>query len=426
MRIVKQDLRLLGDVRLLHLVRRVAVVGAHAQHGGAAWQREHGTRSAAIDAFHFHGLRVVGAAETGAHQCLAHGVRHGAHRVGERVDIAGVNLRVKLVRQREAADVVLCLLVFRVRHGRVDIPAECTAFHATDEVGGLGAVVVHAVAHFRQAVFGDAAHGIGQLRRGQLRGEVLAEQWRSRGNGEIGRIRRDAGLDPRFGVGEVIEALPAGLAQLDGARAEQRVALRFRIDFNGRRRVEIAVAVAVEVHIARRALAAIGHCIRIGQVDAIDKRLVRFWIDHHIAVRIGTVVVDAGIGRCRTRGTVDELQRLAGLRIVEIDDAAFREAALRGFQRFLFVMAGRHEDAVAVFVDVAKALADRNGIAGAAFFFRTRVLGVDFQRRCAFFQDEVDHAGDGVGAIQGRGAVRQHFDAFDGRQGDRIEVDGGA
>ncbi|MNM80702.1 hypothetical protein D3C81_926750 [compost metagenome] len=169
-----------------------------------------------------------------------------------------------------------------------------------------------------------------------------------------------------------------------------------------------------------------GQCVRV-QVDAVEEGLVGLRIDDYGARhRIGAVVIDSGVAWRRARGTVDELQCLAVLRIVEIDDAAFREAALRCFQRFLFVMAGRHEDAVAVFVDVAKALADGNRVAGATFFFRTRVLGIDFQRRCAFFQDEVDHAGDGVRAIECRGAVRQHFHALDGRQGDRVQVDGGA
>ena len=371
-------------------------------------------------------MRVVGAAETGAHQCLAHGVRHGTYRVGERVDIAGGDLRVELVGQRETADVGLRLLVFRVGYGGIDVPAECIAINAGDDMGGFGAIVVDAVAHFRQAVLGDGARGVGQLRRRQVRRQVFVEQRRADIDGEIGRVRRNAGDDARFCVSQVIETLEAGFAQFDGTRAEDGIAFRFGIDFDGRWRIEIAIAVAIEIHVAGGALAAMGQCIRV-QVDGIDERLVGLRIDDHLTrYRVGTVVIDSRIARCRTRGTVDELQCLAGLRIVEIDDAAFREAALRCFQRFLFVMAGRHEDAVAVFVDVAKALADRNGIAGAAFFFRTRVLGVDFQRRRTFFQDEVDHAGDGIGTVQGRGAVRQHFDAFDGRQGDRVQVDGGA
>ncbi len=39
--------------------------------------------------------------------------------------------------------------------------------------------------------------------------------------------------------------------------------------------------------------------------------------------------------------------------------------------------------------------------------------------------DEVDDAGDGVGAVQGRGAVGQQFDAVDGRDRNRIEVEAG-
>jgi hypothetical protein len=36
--------------------------------------------------------------------------------------------------------------------------------------------------------------------------------------------------------------------------------------------------------------------------------------------------------------------------------------------------------------------------------------------------DDVDHAGDGVGAVDGRRAVFQHFHAFDDSQRDGVEV----
>jgi len=38
------------------------------------------------------------------------------------------------------------------------------------------------------------------------------------------------------------------------------------------------------------------------------------------------------------------------------------------------------------------------------------------------FQDDVDHAGNGVGAILRRGAVAQHLDPVDGRSRDRVQV----
>src|SRR5690606_30542444 len=40
--------------------------------------------------------------------------------------------------------------------------------------------------------------------------------------------------------------------------------------------------------------------------------------------------------------------------------------------------------------------------------------------------DDVDHAGDGVGAVDGRGAVLQHLDAVHQRQRDGVEVHRGA
>lgn len=39
--------------------------------------------------------------------------------------------------------------------------------------------------------------------------------------------------------------------------------------------------------------------------------------------------------------------------------------------------------------------------------------------------DDVDHAGHGIGAVHRRGAVLEHFDALDGHQRQRVEIDEG-
>ena len=48
--------------------------------------------------------------------------------------------------------------------------------------------------------------------------------------------------------------------------------------------------------------------------------------------------------------------------------------------------------------------------------------GLVAARRSCAFQNNIDHAGDGIGAVLGRGAVAQHFDMVDGRHGNRIEI----
>ncbi len=49
--------------------------------------------------------------------------------------------------------------------------------------------------------------------------------------------------------------------------------------------------------------------------------------------------------------------------------------------------------------------------------------GVDHPAGRARLQDDVDHPGDGVRAVLGRGAVTQHLDVVDGAHGDQVEVD---
>ena len=50
---------------------------------------------------------------------------------------------------------------------------------------------------------------------------------------------------------------------------------------------------------------------------------------------------------------------------------------------------------------------------------------VDLRALEVLLGDDVDHAGNGIGAIQRRGAVFQHFDVIDNRHRDGVEVGGG-
>jgi hypothetical protein len=162
-------------------------------------------REACVGALHDHGLGVVQAGEAGGGQLVAHGLRHGALLVSERVEVAAVEQVLELVRQREAGQVFLLLLVARPGQRAVDVPAVGRAIQAGHEVGGLGAVLVAAVAHFVQAVFDRHRGHAGQLFRRQVRLQVFAEQRRAGRQREVGRIRRDAGGDLGFGVGGVEE-----------------------------------------------------------------------------------------------------------------------------------------------------------------------------------------------------------------------------
>ena len=56
---------------------------------------------------------------------------------------------------------------------------------------------------------------------------------------------------------------------------------------------------------------------------------------------------------------------------------------------------------------------------------RQAVVDVDFEPLVVVAQDEVDDAGDCIGAVDGRGAARQHIDPFDQRHRHRADVDRG-
>ena len=79
---------------------------------------------------------------------------------------------------------------------------------------------------------------------------------------------------------------------------------------------------------------------------------------------------------------------------------------------------------VAVAGQVAHAI-QHAGLALAIGFHAGRKLavGARFQPLIRFFGDHVDDAGDGVGAIHGRGAVREDFHALDGGGRNRVDVD---
>jgi hypothetical protein len=140
-------------------------------------------------------------------------------------------------------------------------------------------------------------------------------------------------------------------------------------------------------------------------------------------------------------------QRLAG---VEVDrgflDVAVAEAGVEDVRRkarihvaavggVLKLVAGRdRQEAVGAELealpglDGGRAAVGPVGVAGVEEVDVGVVLAVGDVRAAAVVglaQADVDHAGYGVGAVDRRGAVAQHFDAVDGDLGDGVQVDGG-
>jgi hypothetical protein len=98
------------------------------------------------------------------------------------------------------------------------------------------------------------------------------------------------------------------------------------------------------------------------------------------------------------------------------------EVALVAAQGLVLACARRHQQVVAVGVEVAPAAGDLDAaMLPPPCWVRRRSPGLPGP--CSSFWDEVDHAADRVGAVDRRSAVLQHFDALDRRHRDRIQVD---
>src|SRR5690606_6938558 len=184
-----------------------------------------------------------------------------------------------------------------------------------------------------------------------------------------------------------------------------------------------------------------------GEADAVGDVVVaadeqRLTLDarlhHHLLVgvgqfRFGDVVVVAGVarvgalvqraqaagaGRIReVAGTVDVAQPQAVLAdhapavVRDVGAVAVPgELAVLAVDRIVLGVLGADRDAAAV---VAGAQGDAVVLLGLAFVERTDVA-IEFGAFEVAAGDDVDHAGDGVGAVDGGRAVLQDFDALDG------------
>jgi hypothetical protein len=101
-----------------------------------------------------------------------------------------------------------------------------------------------------------------------------------------------------------------------------------------------------------------------------------------------------------------------------------KNAVLRG-QDILLVVVDHAENIVAVLSSLPKP-STVDAVFAAALVLGRDHFGGDVGDVDRALGDEVDDAADGVRAVDGRGAVAQHFDAFQGGDGNDVEVDAGA
>ena len=87
-------------------------------------------------------------------------------------------------------------------------------------------------------------------------------------------------------------------------------------------------------------------------------------------------------------------------------------------------IAERPHDIPAVLGEIAPALADAGIHALGIALGRPGVLGVGVALRGVLLENEVDHAGDRIGAVHRGGAIQQDFHALDGIQRDGLDGGG--
>ena len=309
-----------------------------------------------------------------------------------------------------------------MRHARLVVPLADRPFEADQQAQVVGGVFLGTVAEIVGAPF--VRNRLGAIEGRDIRRQILVIRATHRIQARVGH----RGLDLhrrefRRGLGARAEQFDKHgviLRQLEGAAAEQIGAL----DREGN---HIIAAVVIG--------AGIGGAQWRGHLRP-QCRLVLRHAGHRIALareteRIGLQVLIGAAGnrkcgaerRAGARHLVGErraggIGRQAAARLETVGKAALVRAEL-----VVIVDRQAHHDVITIFFQVA--VAGQQG--GAAVHAAARFGGIGGGRRfhavVIGFQNEVDHAADGVGTVDGRRAVFQNFHARNGAHRNRVQVD---
>ena len=395
-------------------IRIALFLVAHVDAGGkaqrAAGQVHQGTRNVEVDRLQVGGRLLV------QHRCqLGEQLRRVLRRI-EEVVAAVVHHLDQLVVVEEAVVVDGKRVV--VEHQRaVVVPLAHGAVDAADQPRVV-------VVLLRAAL--DATERIGDQRRLVERiVRIVRAVRQGRRQHERARIDRRARADLRRTAGDVgLVAVHAGthvglagIAHLDGQAAVGAEAFLFRLQV-GVLADEVLLATAAQV---------IGHRCRVRTAgpQRLPQRTVDRGAGQHAARSVRT---EHG----RPDHAVDRAGVEAGLAVRGV--AAADPAEIGGVVRVAAIT--RPDAAVVLCLDAAIgipavlreiAAAEQQGGAtrGAAAFLRGADVGRGLQPLEVVLENDVDDAGDRVGAVQRGGAVLQHIDALDRVHRDRVEVDEG-
>ena len=153
-----------------------------------------------------------------------------------------------------------------------------------------------------------------------------------------------------------------------------------------------------------------------GQVEQVDR-------GHHRAIAwIGQPDANQ-VGVCRTVEHGRERRPARVRRQPAFGLEGVGEIAVGAAQDLVLLEAERAERVPAVLIDVAATEQQAGAVDVAAAGFGRIHEGRYLRTLEIALGDEVDHAADGIGAVDRRCAVAQHLDPVDRREGNRIQVD---
>nr|WP_229425366.1 hypothetical protein [Massilia sp. Se16.2.3] len=328
----------------------------------------------------------------------------------EGVDRAVAHGGVKLVEQHVAIDILVGAAVFGARQRQVVVPAGQVAAGTEHEALAFAADLVAAVAGFLHAV-ADAAEGVGQAWARQ-RTAIGLGQDTHRQVADADRVRRQHVLALRFGLHQLGEELVVGVELVSRAADETDLA-RVRIDLGV---FHVVVAAArrpawslLGIHGGGRIAS------RCARVDPADRAARRQQARGYQRGALGARDIDVD-----REGIARHLRRQRGGQGTLSD-----EAALARTQAVELLEVEHAEHVKTIGREVAEAGAEAGGAFAGAAMLGARGGGGQVDARIVLAGDEIDHAADGVGAVDRRGAVLQYLDTLDRPGGDVVQVDAG-
>ena len=163
---------------------------------------------------------------------------------------------------------------------------------------------------------------------------------------------------------------------------------------------------------------ALGRSERSRQGGAKPVRAVDAWSETvHAALRNRAAAAEPHRAIGGARLALARVGEAVSLPVVVVSESVGRPVARAGEKQLLVIVAGSKDEAPLV---AAGASEDAQVIDRAVSMLRGARVRAGFDSVHPAAGDDVDHAADGVGPVDGGGAVLEDLDALDGGSGDRV------